>query len=319
MKKLLGILFILMLLTSNGYCADQWDKDAPAGTVNISDLDTVIGINNEALDRILSTYRNGATIVYKSVSDIYVYAGEVVCSNSAGSVRKFRQNTSNTTVTWANLDTGVEQSSKWYYIYAVADTDVTTFTCVISVSSSAPAGCTYYLKLGSFYNNAAGDITTGGSYDIANEAGMYTSSEISDFVSGASVTNADTVDNIHAATTATANYLLALNASGKLPASITGDAGTVDGYDGATLLTSGHVKAAQGTVAHGGTIPLPTGYTQTQSKWMIGRYNVTNQGGLGITRFDYSVTSNRVVTAQNYTTGGGPYNGTVSYIIIGIK
>ncbi|MFA7347270.1 MAG: hypothetical protein WCZ86_05880 [Desulfurivibrionaceae bacterium] len=37
-------------------------------------------------------------------------------------------------------------------------------------------------------------------------------------------TNADTVDNIHAATTATANKLLALNASAVMPCSITGNA-----------------------------------------------------------------------------------------------
>lgn len=41
--------------------------------------------------------------------------------------------------------------------------------------------------------------------------------------------NADMVDGIHAATTATANQLLALDASAKLPASITGDAATVAG------------------------------------------------------------------------------------------
>jgi len=47
--------------------------------------------------------------------------------------------------------------------------------------------------------------------------------------------NADTVDGIHAATTATANYLLALNADKKLPASITGDADTVDGKHASDL------------------------------------------------------------------------------------
>jgi hypothetical protein len=41
--------------------------------------------------------------------------------------------------------------------------------------------------------------------------------------------DADTVDRIHASTTATANQLLALNGSSKLPADITGDADTVDG------------------------------------------------------------------------------------------
>lgn len=42
------------------------------------------------------------------------------------------------------------------------------------------------------------------------------------------ITGVDKVDGIHAATTATASKLLALNSSSKLPASITGDANTVD-------------------------------------------------------------------------------------------
>lgn len=42
--------------------------------------------------------------------------------------------------------------------------------------------------------------------------------------------NADMVDGFHASATATANTLLALNSSAKLPASITGDADTLDGY-----------------------------------------------------------------------------------------
>lgn len=48
--------------------------------------------------------------------------------------------------------------------------------------------------------------------------------------------NADTVDLIHAATTATANQLLALDAAAKLPADITGDADTVDDYHAWELL-----------------------------------------------------------------------------------
>jgi len=47
--------------------------------------------------------------------------------------------------------------------------------------------------------------------------------------------NADTVDGFHASATALANTLLALDGSAKLPADITGDADTVDGYEGAEL------------------------------------------------------------------------------------
>jgi len=61
-------------------------------------------------------------------------------------------------------------------------------------------------------------------------------------------TNADTVDNIHASTTATANKLLALNGSGVMPCSITGNAGTASALT-ATLNISGGGTGA--TTANG--------------------------------------------------------------------
>jgi hypothetical protein len=70
-----------------------------------------------------------------------------------------RANTSATTVTWANIDTGAEAISSTYYLWAVADADATTFTVMISLSNTAPTGATYYRKLGSFYNDASGNIT----------------------------------------------------------------------------------------------------------------------------------------------------------------
>ena len=53
------------------------------------------------------------------------------------------------------------------------------------------------------------------------------------------VVNADQVDGIHATSSPTANRLLALNGSAKLPASITGDADTVDGKHVADLMLGG--------------------------------------------------------------------------------
>lgn len=55
--------------------------------------------------------------------------------------------------------------------------------------------------------------------------------------------DADTVDGIHAAASATANKLLALNAGSKLPASITGDADTVDTLHAAASGADAHVLA----------------------------------------------------------------------------
>jgi hypothetical protein len=122
-------------------------------------------VNNEAVDRLLKNYISTVRINFNSASQITVTAGEIVCSNTAATVRKFRSNPSSTTVTWTNIDTGSEENSKTYYVYALADTDAETFTCKITLSSSYPSGATYYKKIGSFYNNDAGTITS-----IANDA-----------------------------------------------------------------------------------------------------------------------------------------------------
>ena len=159
MKKLIFLIILMMICqVNNSYAADEWDKSDPAGSESPSDLDSLITANNEAFDRLLSNYREGCKVVYASASTITVEDGEAVCSNSAGTLRKFRANTSNTTVAWSSIDTGSESASQTYFIYAVADADATTFTCKISLSSTSPSGVTYYKRLGSFYNDASSNI-----------------------------------------------------------------------------------------------------------------------------------------------------------------
>ena len=130
------------------------------GTTVVSDIDAVSYQNIvDPLDRLLSNYREGAELVYDSAAQVTMNAGEVVCSNAAGTIRKMRQNTSNTTVTWADIDTGAEAGSTYYYVYAVCDADATTFTATISTNSATPTGATYYQRLGQFYNNASSNIS----------------------------------------------------------------------------------------------------------------------------------------------------------------
>lgn len=150
---------IISCQINNIYAADQWNKGSPAGTDSPATLDNNIQINNNAIDRALSNYREGCKISYSSASAINVAAGELVLSDSTGSTRRFRSNTSSTSVGWADLDTGSEAASTIYYLYGVADTDVTTFTFKISTSSSAPSGVTYYKRLGYFTNDASSNIT----------------------------------------------------------------------------------------------------------------------------------------------------------------
>lgn len=159
MKRLfLLILSAIMIISSSCivFAADEWAKAEPAGSRAGADIDDYITVNNEALDRLLSNYQT-CNLHYASIATLTVSIGEVVCSNSGGTLRRFRANTSATTVTWANIDVGSEAGAT-YYVHAIADTDATTFTCVISTSSTAPTGVTYFKQIGSFYNNSDGDI-----------------------------------------------------------------------------------------------------------------------------------------------------------------
>jgi hypothetical protein len=161
-KRIIGVALLLATVVSPVLAADQWDKTAPQGSDQRSDIDTIVQENNGALDRMLKNYRTGAYGYYDSASQFKVSAGDVMISNAAGTVRKMRSNTSATTVTWSDIDTGAEANSTVYYYYAVADTDIDGFTILISASSTTPTGATYYRKLGSFYNNSSGDIEIGG-------------------------------------------------------------------------------------------------------------------------------------------------------------
>ena len=168
MKKFIIAVSFLMLLSNHVFAADQWAKGEPAASRNPSDISTLIGVNNEAIDRLLKNYISTVRINFNSASQLTVTAGEIVCSNTAGTIRRFRSNPSSTTVTWANIDTGSEENSKTYYVYAVADTDAETFTCKITLSALYPSGATYYKRIGSFYNDASGNII-----NINNDADVH--------------------------------------------------------------------------------------------------------------------------------------------------
>lgn len=158
------VLLSMVLICHTAYAADQWDKTKPAGSQQAADIDSIIQVNNSAVDRMLANYRAGAYgYSTGSANGFSVSAGDLAISNASGSVRRYRSNPSATSVTWSNMDTGGgDANSTTYYYYAVADTDADTWTVMISASSTAPTGATYYRKLGAFYNNSAGSIEIGG-------------------------------------------------------------------------------------------------------------------------------------------------------------
>jgi len=80
---------------------------------------------------------------------------------------------------------------------------------------------------------------------------------------------------------------------------------------------SSKVSALTGTISNGSTIPLPSGYTQAQCKWIVGVGSISSSHGDH--NADHNVTftanSNRVVS----TSGIGVGSGTANYLIIGVK
>lgn len=156
--KRIFFLIIILLMSTTSFAADEWLKTRPQSTDLKIDWPTYSQANNAALDRVLSNYRKGMKLTYSSATTIAVGSGEVVCSNSAGTVRKMRANTSSTNVTFSDIDTGSEAGSTTYYLYANCDADAETATFKVSASSSAPTGVTYYKQLGSFYNDSSSNI-----------------------------------------------------------------------------------------------------------------------------------------------------------------
>jgi len=169
MKRLLSLLLIFALVTP-AYAANQWGQGSNTnplvGTIDVNDVDT--NFNNyvyEPLDRLTKNYRTGMRLKYNTAAQLTVTAGELTVSDSADSIHLMLSNSADTTVTWADIDTGVEASGTTYYLYGVgATTSATAVTFKISTSSSAPSGSTYYVRLGSFTNDGSSNITV-----IAND------------------------------------------------------------------------------------------------------------------------------------------------------
>ena len=172
MKKTILLTTILLLSTNLVFAANLWrdgtGADTLLGSTVVSDIDTKIYQNmTEPIDRVLANYRENAEVTYTSVSSVTIAIGEVMCSNSAGTIRRMRKNPATTVLTWANIDTGVEANDT-YYVYAVCDADADTFTGVISLNSTTPSGVTYFKRLSTFLNSS-GDIQNDSAFTNDND------------------------------------------------------------------------------------------------------------------------------------------------------
>lgn len=158
------ILLALILMTTPAW-SQQWRGGVGESTIPGNSLAALIGYNSynkivQPLDNLLFNYCN-QYLSYLSSTTLSVSPGAVAVSNSQGSIRLFLMNSSSTTLSWTNLDTGSQAASTTYYVYAIAATNTSTAaTYLISASNTAPSGATYYFQIGNFTTDANTQITS---------------------------------------------------------------------------------------------------------------------------------------------------------------
>lgn len=148
----------------------------------VTDADNITGVT-DLRDlappglRIYVLYRSGLLVEYDTAAQLTVGVGEI----ELGVSDKRRQNLTPTTVTWADLDTGAEAASTFYYVWGYADPDnASNIAYAISTSSSDATGVTNERLVGWFYNGAGSDISADaigsykgdGSADVNNSMGI---------------------------------------------------------------------------------------------------------------------------------------------------
>ncbi len=175
MKRLFTGFLISLFIITQCFGATGWVKGKPASSESPSDLSTLIGENNAAIDLAFQKYRQGCQMTYATAATLTVGSGGIIVSNSTGTVRLMLANAAAITADWTMIDTGTEEVSTTYNVFAIgsATTD-TEFTIKIS-KSSAPSGVTYYRKLGSFYNDASGNIINISNDEVSTKYSLYDS------------------------------------------------------------------------------------------------------------------------------------------------
>jgi hypothetical protein len=92
-------------------------------------------------------------------------------------------------------------------------------------------------------------------------------------------------------------------------------------------IVSTSVSVITGVISHGGTLPLPAGYTQEQCHWMVsprdygtGNIDVQESGAqAGFTNLCYADDTTRVVTSLFGFNTSGTGGKSCNYIVIGVK
>ena len=96
--------------------------------------------------------------------------------------------------------------------------------------------------------------------------------------------------------------------------------------------TKSNVSVLTGTIADGGTIPLPAGFTEAQCKWFVSMasdnpslksWDIVEERSMVHYRFECTASDARVVKAKMYWQGApnasGSVPSTANYLVIGVK
>lgn len=225
------ILLALILMTGSAWSA-QWragtGENTLTGASAAADIDTnTFNSIVTPLDSLLANYKQGIILTYDSASQITATAGSVTVSNASGAVRLMLKNTTSTTVTWADIDTGAEASGTTYYVYAIAASiSSTAATFKISASSTSPSGATYYKRIGSFLNDASSNITTIDNDDRPGEYNTWSSKSIASTYQA--LTDGTVCGMVTTAGSGTSSYLTGYSDSSSSPTTVRGYASAIE-------------------------------------------------------------------------------------------
>jgi hypothetical protein len=137
----------------------QWNVNLPQSSDSKSNWPAEIQNQWSIVQTLDSNYRRGMQVVWASSSSLTANAGEVMVSN--GTTYEMLQNTTTSTITSGNLDTGSIADSTTYYVYCGSSSSTaSSCTYYISLSNTAPSGVTYYAQLASMVTDASGNFTT---------------------------------------------------------------------------------------------------------------------------------------------------------------
>lgn len=245
--------------------------------VPVDAIETFIGVNGKgqswSIDLLEYLSNTQAPIIeYDSATQFTVKAGAIAIKNSGQSNRLLRRNTSDTTVTASDIDTGSIATGTYYYVYAVADSSGTTFTVKFSLSASSPTGLTNYELIGWFYNESAGvmnlankylgsvklngrdvpnSVTVIGTDDVNTTSATYADMddmEVRIYLTGRPVQILFQAPLNSSSTSANSNITIDINGTDKVETIVTHDIGSVGKPLPTAIIYSEHLAAGEYTI-----------------------------------------------------------------------